>query len=69
MLGTSPDYWGELQTPYSSQLPVFNEVPVISSVSCPETVTVAKLSLTTVNANKEFGEANFLDVSDSESLL
>lgn len=58
---------GELQTPYSSQLPVFNEVPVISSVSCPETVTVAKLSLTTVNANKEFGEANFLDVSDSET--
>ena len=55
---------GELQTPYAAQLPAFNETPVLSSVSCPSSVTSANAIVTTVNSNKEFGEANFLDVSE-----
>lgn len=58
---------GELQTPYVSQLPAFNELPVLSSVSCPASVATAKAMVTTTNSNKEFGEADFLDVSDSEA--
>ena len=56
---------GELQTSYAAQLPVFNECPVLSAASCPSSVTKARVMITTTNSNKEFGEANYLDVSDN----
>lgn len=57
---------GELQAPYAVQLPAFNETPVLSSVICPSSVTTAKVEVTTVNSNKEFGEADYLDISDTQ---
>ena len=57
---------GELQTPYSSQLPELNEKPVIGSVSLPETLVTNETDVTTVNSNKEFGEADCLEISDQE---
>lgn len=54
---------GELRDSYASKLPSLNECPMLSSASCPDTTTETKINVTTVNSNKEFGEANFLDVS------
>lgn len=57
---------GELQTPYASQLPALNEKPVLASVSMPDSLTNNKVVITTTNSNKEFGEANFLEMSTNE---
>lgn len=56
---------GELQSPYVAVLPAFSEKPILASVSCPASVATASVVATTVNSNKEFGEAEFLDVSSS----
>lgn len=56
---------GELATPYSSQLPEFNEKPVLDIVSVPNNLTSNKVKITTVNSNKEFGEENFLEMANN----
>lgn len=59
---------GELQTEYASQLPELNEKPVLASVSIPDNLTSSKVVVTVTNSNKEFGEANFLEMSTTEDL-
>lgn len=54
---------GELGTALAAQLPAFSEKPVIDSVIYSTTPSTAKLNITTINGNKEFGEADYLDVS------
>lgn len=58
---------GELQTPYADQLPALNECPVLSSVSMPVSLTSNKVTVITTNSNKEFGEANSLEMSTVEN--
>lgn len=54
---------GELGSTLSAQLPAFNELPVISNISYDSTPTDITVSITTTNSNKEFGEADALEVS------
>ena len=54
---------GEMGTALAAQLPVLNEKPVISSITYNATPTDSSLVVTAVNSNKEFGEAEYLDIS------
>jgi hypothetical protein len=54
---------GEMGTTLAAQLPAFNEKPVISSITYNATPTDSAIDITTVNNNKEFGEADYLDIS------
>lgn len=57
---------GEFQTPYAAQLPELDEKPILASVSIPDNLTSNKAVLTTINSNKEYGEANSLELSTNE---
>ena len=56
---------GELKTDIAMLLPPLNEKPVISSVVMPSTLTDHNVTITITNSNKEYGEANKLEVSQS----
>lgn len=54
---------GELGTSLASQLPAFNEKPSISNIDYNSTPTDSTINIIVTNSNKEFGEADYLDVS------
>lgn len=58
---------GEIGAPLTAQLPALNEKPVISSITYNATPTDSKIDIVTINSNKEFGEADYLDVSTDET--
>lgn len=58
---------GELGSSLAAQLPVFTEKPVLSHIEYNSTPTDSLINITTTNSNKEFGEANFLDITNDES--
>nr|WP_320037807.1 Ig-like domain-containing protein [uncultured Bacteroides sp.] len=58
---------GEMGTVLAAQLPAFNEKPVISSITYNATPTDSNIEIVTTNGNKEFGEADYLDISIDET--
>ncbi len=56
---------GEIGLTLAAQLPSFNEVPILDSVTYNNAPTGYTIDVSTVNSNKEFGEAEFLDIAKS----
>lgn len=58
---------GERGISLASQLPAFNEKPSISNIAYNSTPTDSTVNVVVTNSNKEFGEANFLDIATDQS--